>query len=424
MVRRGGSRRRPAHLALAQYLYAMALTSVAEATAAVLQHPLDFGVEKIALAEAAGRILAQPLVADRDFPPFDRVTMDGIAIAFQSWEAGQRRWHIESVQAAGQPPQELRDAQQGAIEVMTGAMMPTGTDTVIRYEDLVLDAGIASTLSEVAVTPCQNRHLRGSDAPAGRELVPVGVRLSAGELGLGATVGAAWVSVKRLPRVLVVSTGNEIVAVDAQPQAYQIRSSNAYTIAAALETEGVIAERLHLPDDQEIMARALAEVLEAYDLVVLSGGVSAGKFDFIPQVLTTLGVSPVLHQVAQRPGKPLWFGTYRQQAVVFGLPGNPVSTLMCALRYVLPWVRHSLGLTPLPAHYATLATPLEFSPALTLFQTVALHCKPDGRYWAEPLQGNGSGDLAIMGRANGFLELPADRNSFAAGEVFPGYTWR
>jgi molybdopterin molybdotransferase len=400
----------------------MKLISVQEATDIVLAHPLDFGNETIPLAEATGRVLAEGLYADRDFPPFDRVTMDGIAIAYAAFAEGRRVFPIAGIQAAGQEPLTLENPDQ-CIEIMTGAVLPLGTDTVIRYEDVTLNDGQAQVNIET-IAEKQNIHQRGKDRRHGDLIVPPHRILSPAEIGVAATIGKAQIQVKKLPRVLIISTGDEIVDIHETPLAHQIRSSNTYAISAALQPMGVHADRVHLHDNPDQLLLELAAVLEQYQMVILSGGVSEGKFDYVPRVLTELGVTKHFHKVAQRPGKPFWFGTYHDRCAIFALPGNPVSAFMSSTRYCRPWLRQCLGLLPITPAYAKLASAVSFDAPLTYFLQVQLENTPDGSWVAHPVAGGGSGDLANMSDATGFLELPPGKKEFLPGEVYPLVVYR
>ncbi len=394
----------------------------AQATDLITQQVLTLPDEMVALASAAGRVLRETVVADRPFPPFDRVAMDGIALARADWEAaGQPPLTIEGLQMAGAPPL-TRKSPTGGLEVMTGAVLPAGTDTVVRYEDV----DIAEGRAHIRVPPArthQNVHQKGTDQPEGATLLRPGQRLTAAEIAVAATVGRAQLRVARMPRVALVATGDELVEVDAEPAPHQIRGSNMYALAAALQSVGVAADRHHVRDDQTTLRQHLGQWLTAYDVLVLSGGVSRGKADYLPAVLAELGVVCAFHRVAQRPGKPFWFGYQPDGAVVFALPGNPVSTTLCYYRYVQPWLLRSLGQTSAPA-WAVLTADTHFAPSLTYFLSVKLTAAPDGRLLATPVAGGGSGDLMHLTAADGWLELPADRQHFAAGEAWPLWRYR
>ena len=397
------------------------MLSVSDAFALTQQHLLTFPTETISHNDANGRVLREVIRADRDFPPFDHVAMDGIGIQFAAYASGQRTFRVAGTQFAGQPQLTLLH-EAVCLEVMTGAMLPVGTDTVIRYEDItMLDGQATITIEDVAVG--QHVHPRAADRRAGDELLSVGVRLGPPELAVAASVGQTTLTVTALPRVGLISTGDELVDVGDTPLPYQIRRSNTHMLRAALASLGIAATLHHIVDDEVILTERLTALLAENDLLILSGGVSAGKADFVPDVLSQLGVQKQFHKVDQRPGKPLWFGTAPGKTV-FALPGNPVSTVLCAYRYVLPYLRASMGLSPASGRYAQLVSSFTFEPALTYFLPVRLTAEPDGRMLAHPLPGSGSADFANLLDADAFMELPAGQSEFRAGEAFPVWTTR
>jgi molybdopterin molybdotransferase len=397
------------------------MISVKQATDIVLENALPLPDETVSLHLAVGRALREPLTADRDFPPFDRVSMDGIAICFAMWEAGQRRFFIENIQAAG-APQLVLAQQEHCLEVMTGAMLPEGTDAVIRYEDLSIDAGFATILIE-KIQRRQNIHEQGIDRKNGETIVAEGKLISPAELGVAATIGKSQLRVAALPRVCVLSSGDELVEVHETPLPHQIRKSNVHVMAAVLGTWGLASDLLHLPDDPAAIEETLGDCLKKYDVLLMSGGVSMGKFDHIPAALERLGVRQLFHKVSQRPGKPFWFGR-SEGTVVFAFPGNPVSSFMCLHRYFWPWLRASQGLQVLENQYAALNEDYFFKPDLTYFLQVKLAAGQDGRLLATPVTGQGSGDLANLVDSDAFLELPLERKEFKAGEAFPIWRFR
>ena len=305
---------------------------------------------------------------------------------------------------------------------MTGAMLPAGTDTIIRYEDLTTADGQA-TITINNVQPGQHIHHRATDRRAGDELLSVGTLMGPSEVAVAASVGQATVSVTVLPRIALVSTGDELVDVADTPLDYQIRRSNTYMLRAALLSLGIEATLHHIVDDEAVLADRLATLLAENDLLILSGGVSAGKADFVPDVLASLGVQKQFHKIEQRPGRPMWFGVVPGKTAVFALPGNPVSTVLCYHRYVVPFLRISLGLAPAPLQYAQLAKAFTFKPDITYFLPVQLTSGSDGRMLAHPLPGSGSADFANLLATNAFMELPANQSEFNAGDVFPAYAW-
>lgn len=384
-------------------------------------HKSDFPIVFKPLEESTGAYLAEDLLADRDFPPFDRVTMDGIAINYTAFENGLRSFEIEAVAPAGTPQQTLKNSQN-CIEVMTGAIMPNGVDTVIRYEDLHIENGKA-TINLDSLNPKQNVHFKGMDIAQGTCIVKKGEQLSSAEINIAAAVGKANVSVVQLPKAVIISTGDELVPVSDTPELHQIRRSNIYGIKNTLNEWGVPADLEHLPDDKEEMLRIISRLLTEYDLLVFTGGVSKGKFDYLPDVLEALKVSKHFHKIQQRPGKPFWFGTNESGKKIFALPGNPVSSFVCVYMYLRFWLQKSLGLTPETLH-VKLKNDVEFKPDLVYFLEATLESQPDGSLVAEAIKGNGSGDFANLVKTDGFLILPQNKSRFFANEVYPFVSYR
>jgi molybdopterin molybdotransferase len=396
------------------------MINVREASVSVLSNLYKPQVASVSIQEAVGRVLAESVHADRDLPPFHRVSMDGIAIKFESWKQGRRTFRIESTQAAGEP-QKILQGTDNAIEVMTGAMLPIGTDTVIRYEDLQTAAPYVTILVE-QLEAWQSIHRQGQDARKDEPLLPSAMVLSPAEIALLATIGKQSVKVFTSPKTALVANGDELVEIGATPLPHQIRRSNTHALEAAMRTMHWPGEQFHLQDEKESLKRSMEIILEEHDVIILSGGVSQGKFDFIPVVLEELGVKKIFHQVSQRPGKPFWFGVNAGGKTVFALPGNPVSTFMCFYRYIKPWFQKSLGVEENPMS-AILAKDFSFAPRLTYFLQVMVR-NENGKLMAYPDAGGGSGDFANLKKIDGFLELPAEQSDFKAGDVFPFIAFR
>ena len=392
------------------------MISVSEAEQIILAHRKDYGVERVPFLTAQGRVLAENVAADRDLPPYDRVTMDGIAIRFADYEAGCRHYPIAATQGAGDAPL-THLAANACLEIMTGAAISTPADTVIPYENLRIADGVAQVVAE-SVRWRQNIHFQGTDRRKGNTVMAAGQVIGPAQINMAAAMGKSELWVKKLPRVAILSSGDELVDVTDTPLPYQIRRSNNYSTCAELRHYGIEAAMLHLPDDPDIIRQKVAHCQTEFDVLLLSGGVSMGKFDYIPAALEATGVLMHFHKVRQRPGKPFWFGTFGKRGVVFALPGNPVSTFFCLHRYVLPWLDASLGFPPAAPQYAVLGKNVRFEPPMLYFIQVKLRQDPDARLWAEPLEGHGSGDFANLLDTDAFLELPPERTEFGAGEVF------
>ncbi|MEL6853100.1 MAG: molybdopterin molybdotransferase MoeA, partial [Bacteroidota bacterium] len=270
----------------------------------------------------------------------------------------------------------------------------------------------------------QNVHFQGEDRKQGDILREPGSWLSPAEISVAAKIGQDQLQVSRLPRIALVSSGDELVEIAATPLPYQIRRSNLYMLQAALREWQIEAQAFHLPDHPDTILAALQDIRDQFDVMILSGGVSKGKADYIPEALEKLGVTKHFHRIAQRPGKPLWYGEIPDQLQVFALPGNPVSTFIGFNRYVRPWLLQSLG-APLPRPaYARLAKEVLFKPDLTYFLQVRLEMDETGVLLAQPIEGHGSGDLANLMDCDGFLELPQGKNHFQAGESYPLIPYR
>ncbi len=249
---------------------------------------------------------------------------------------------------------------------------------------------------------------------AGAVLLERGTKITSAVIGVLASVGRAEVSVKKLPKICVISTGNELIEVADTPLPHQIRKSNSLSLYAALEKAKIVPTLFHWADDRQLIEKGLQEALAEYDVLMLSGGVSKGKFDFIPDALEVLGVQKVFHRVAQRPGKPFWFGIQEaQKKVVFSFPGNPVSTFANYHIYFLPWLAKSLGIG-VDERTVIVDEPVQPHPHLTLFLQVQTEWQK-GRLHAKLVQGNGSGDLVSLAKAHGFILVSAGASEISKG---------
>ncbi|WP_299522574.1 molybdopterin molybdotransferase MoeA [uncultured Lutibacter sp.] len=398
----------------------MSLITAQEALEIILKTSEDFGTEEVKFLKSLGRTLKEDIVADRDFPPFNRVSMDGIAIDVAAFNNGQRAFKIEGIQAAGSEQLTMQNPTN-CIEAMTGAILPKNTNAVIQYELLTIENEIA-TINLEAVKNLQNVHLKGLDRKLGDILISKNKLISPAEIGVFATVGKTTVKVAKRPKVMIISTGNELVGVCETPEEHQIRRSNVYTLVSLLEKLNIQSETAHISDDKNLLLSKISSFLNDFDVLLFSGAVSKGKFDFIPDVLNELGVKKLFHTVKQRPGKPFWFGK-KGSKTVFAFPGNPVSTFASCLKYFYPWYYKSIGLNFENKNQAILTEDYFFKPDLTYFLQVKI-TKEDGKIFATPITGRGSADLANLVDSDAFLELPDDRSNFTKGEAFPLITYR
>jgi molybdopterin molybdotransferase len=375
------------------------------------------------LADCLGQTLRQDVYAERDNPPFDRVCMDGIAIRSDALSRGVRQFALQATQPAGAPALTLANAA-GAIEVMTGAMLPGGTDCVIPLEEYDLIDNVVALKSSAVGEPDRNVQRRGSDSRPGVPMLQAGTRLGAPEIAVVASAGLAAVSVSRQPRFMVVSTGDELIEPGQPIAPHQVRRSNSYAIAASLAGHGFeeVSDD-HLLDDEQMLRDRLARHLAQSDVLILSGGVSKGKFDFVPKVLKELGVEEVFYKVAQRPGMPMWFGVSPHGCAVFGLPGNPIATLVCLVRYVVPALMFAMGTRRTLSVPIGLAAPILRGRPMASFVPVTVQYDDQGRHLAQPQQPNGSGDFLALAGTDGFVELPPRATPYPAGFVANLYRW-
>ena len=397
----------------------------AEAEKLILENTVPFHREDCPLAAAHDRVLLAEIRADRDLPPFDRVTMDGYALRAAALAKGVRIFRAEGVQAAGMRAFKLGAADNACIEVMTGAVVPEGADVIVPYEETRRD-GLSITFAGDAGSLLAGNaiHARGSDRRAGEVMIPAGTHLGGREIAIAAACGHGTLTVAQQPKIAVVATGDELVEVEAPVAAHQIRRSNDYALRAALATASFPnAARFHLRDVRHEIEHMLWHIIAEFDVVVISGGVSKGKFDYLPGELDRQGVQRIFQGVAQRPGKPFWFGVTARKTPVFALPGNPVSAYTCLHRYVLPALAHASGARAARPRTVALATAVTFKPRLAYFLPVILSSGPRAELLATPDPSNTSGDFAGLADSDGFVELPAGETEFPAGTLAPFWPW-
>lgn len=393
------------------------MISVAEADRLLRDHVRLRAAIDVPLAQAGGHILRENIPADRDYPPFDRAAMDGIAVSFEDIRSGIRTFSVRGVQRAGVPPSALTSSAT-CVEIMTGAALPKGADTVIRYEDLEIEHGCAKVQAGVVVSPRQNVHRQGTDRKCGEIVLQAGIRLFAPQIAVLASLGCSSVRVAQPWRVSFLTTGDELVDVGDTVLPHQIRRSNGHAMAAALQRAGGTVRLLHAPDDEAALRARFEAALADSDALLISGGVSMGKFDLVPRVLASLQVQRIFHKVAQKPGKPIWFGITADGRPVFGLPGNPVSALVGFFRYVVPFFEACQAATSKPLSLL-LDAPPKGKKGLTHFVPVR-----QVGVKAIPIQANGSGDFVSLAESDGFVEVTPDLDAgVERSAVVPFFPW-
>ncbi|HUL15720.1 MAG TPA: gephyrin-like molybdotransferase Glp [Terriglobales bacterium] len=369
--------------------------------------------ESLSLERALGRVLTQEISADRDYPPFDRAIRDGYAVRASEAQPGASLHCVREIKAgdpAGEPLPPGTCAQ-----VMTGAPVPPGADAVVMIEHTRREENWI--LFESPIASGQHIVQRGAEARAGQSLLSAGTRLGYAELALAAQVGAVHPQVSKRPRIGILSTGDEIVSAAELPGPFQIRNSNAYSLQAQVALAGgdpiVLGNARDDQDDQRSYMTAGHDCAS----LLLSGGVSAGKYDLVELVLKDLGAILHFDSVAIRPGKPVVFATYGN-TFVFGLPGNPVSTMVTFELFVLPAIDLLSGAPPRPLALleARLAEPLLEKPGLAHFLPARLDWR-QGVPEVRPIHWQGSGDIVAVAKSNCLLHIPAEKEKLSAGEM-------
>ncbi len=368
----------------------------------------SFGQETLVLDEANNRVLSEPVLADRDYPPFNRATMDGYAINFKDWEQGIRNYAVKEVVFAGQRyQQEIKTGE--CYKIMTGASVPPNVNVVIQREKAVEENGQVSFQIE-NLKPDQNIAKKGEDIQADTCIIDQYTTCSTAVIALLASVGKAEVAVEKLPKVALFTTGDEVVEPDQPVSDIQIRNSNQYLLKSLLK-EWQIKPSVykHIPDDKEALKQEIGAALKS-DIIILCGGVSAGDADYVPEILESLGVKKLFHKVKIKPGKPIWCGELPSGGLVFALPGNPFSCHVTFKLFIEHYLKACFGLKEKDWPILLLSTQKpkkiefdEFFPA-TANQTLT------------PILFNSSGDIKAALTANAIAIHPAEKGDLQAGD--------
>jgi molybdopterin molybdotransferase len=373
------------------------MISVAEASSNIMDRVPDPTVEHIPIECSTGRLLMEPIYAERDMPPFDRVMMDGFAFRFQDQVPEQ--FKVSAIALAGHQTTELKQ-ENCCIEVTTGSPLPVGCDTVVPVEDCLVDGSTVRLKADARFEKGKFIHARGSDGLAGRQVLAPGTRMGPPEQSVAATEGAMQLAVSAVPRICLVTTGDEIISDGSSLKPEQIRGSHRETLRSLFAVfPSLEFSSLHALDEEESLSGALKESLAPADILLVTGGVSRGRMDLVPRLLKQLGVEEVFHRVAQKPGKPLWFGKTGNK-LVFGLPGNPISTMMCARRYVFPVLEKWMGSTSGCARRISVSGDVPIAGDLTRY--VPVRRSQEG-FEVDPFATSGS--LHSLTGTAGFIEV-------------------
>jgi len=394
------------------------LPSYDEALERVLRlAPSRADAERIALSSAAGRVVISPICADRDLPPFDRAQLDGYALRAAEYARGRAFPVIAQLSAGARSGEPVPPG--ACVQIATGAPVPKGLDVVIGHE--ASDRGNPVTFHIDTVTRGNAVHPRGADARQGAELIAPGTRLGARHLGVIAAIGACEIEVARVPRVAILTSGDEVVPEGVAPAPHQIRNSNGPMLASLVRgTGGAVIFEAHAPDELGATRGLLERALKDADLVLTTGGVSAGDRDHFPAALRELGAALTVHGVRLQPGKPLIAAQVQSGAIVLGLPGNPVSSLVCFTLFAWPLLRALSGASPaLPWTTRRLVSETRTNAQRRAFRP-ARFIETDE---VEVPRWSGSGDLAHTAQTDGLVELPLQAEPVRAGTVLRTLPW-
>jgi len=397
------------------------MISIQEALSLIAIHAKSFGTEVLSIEDALGRVIAQDVVADRDYPPFNRSAMDGYAVQSADMNpAQQNQFQVIEHVLAGNVPEKVVTSGT-CIKIMTGAPVPAGADAVIRIEE-ARGQGQMVSLNPAFVKPGKNIAWQGEDARKGDILIKQNKWLDAPAMTTLAVTGHHRIQVEKLPKVAIVSTGNEIIPVDAPVGAHQIRDSNSFAIKSALKRFQVQSPVTAIvPDDKAVLKETIHHFLDK-DIIIVSGGVSKGDADYVPEVLSSLGIQQVFHQVKVKPGAPLWFGISPNGGVVFGLPGNPLSVQIACRIFLEPYLSACFRIESRPpVTFPFISQRTKKSKFDEFFPCrIVAHSPFSGLL---PLVHNGSGDITSTLQSDGIALHPAPVPQLTDNTPVDFYFW-
>ena len=397
------------------------MQSIENALELILSNKQNFGTETISIHDCLDRVLAEDIYADRDYPPFNRATMDGYAIISQDINIGKNNLlKITDTIHAGEAKQFALESGN-CIKIMTGAPVPKRANAVIRIEDTHIN-GNEIHFNVKQVKENQNIAIQGEDARKGDLLIKKGTKLNPNSISVLAVTGHAKLEVYKLPIIAIVSTGNEIVAVESVIQPHQIRDSNVHTLKNSLLNYCISAIQTALiVDDKIVLKNTLSELLDT-DIIIISGGVSKGDADYVPEILKHLGVIEIFHRVSIKPGNPLWFGKMPNGGVVFGLPGNPISVQVGYKVFIESFIRKCFDMEPIePLFLPLLGEKSKKSNFTEYFPCKLTHENKKSGLAINKM--NTSGDISTTNNSDGIAIHPSEKQTIEKGEFVEFYFW-
>lgn len=377
------------------------MISVTEAQQILFNISMNWGVEHIPFSECDGRFLADNILADRDYPPFDRAMMDGFAIRFADWQKGQRTFSYQHQQWAGSPLIALLNEE--ACEITTGAAVPNDFDVVIPVEKVIMgNNGTFTCLDIDNIKSGWNIQKQGIEYKQDEVVLQKGTFITSAVKAVLASCGILEPAVHKQPSIAIVSTGDELVPIYTSPLPHQIRTSNAHALESLVKSFGSKISTFHLNDNPEEIETWMSKNALTFDILLFSGGVSMGGKDYLPSLWRESGFNELFHGIKQKPGKPMWLGQ-RDNTILFGFPGNPVSTLTCAVAYLLPWIKHQWS-NHSDSQYIQLQDTIRAHDTLDLWVPVVLE---NNQF--KTLNYLGSGDLIGFSALNGIIHVPSNK---------------
>jgi molybdopterin molybdotransferase len=398
------------------------MKTIDEALALIMEQAARLESEVVDIQDAYNRVLAEDITADRDYPPFNRATMDGFALNISDWNDRNIRQFklIEELHAGSVPKHKI--GKGDCLKIMTGAAVPHEADAIIKVELSKQQGEIISFDENGKLKKWWNIALQGEDKKAGEILAKKGQVCNAAIISILAVTGKTRTKVARLPKVSIISTGTEVLPPDSPILPHQIRDSNSYALQSLLKKYNInLQHKLLVPDDKAQLMDAVKKGLES-DVLILSGGVSMGDADFVPEVLHLNQVTNIFHKIQIKPGKPLWFGKKENGPVVFGLPGNPMSCQVGFKVFVEPYLRAIMGLPkPQNLFLPFLATHPKRSNFTEYFPCKIVN--QNGKTFLETNSYNGSGDIAAMIGSDGIAVHPAESTELKENMIVEFLPW-
>jgi molybdopterin molybdotransferase len=380
------------------------MIALEEALQLIDKHLIINRKETISINECLGRILSMPIIADRDYPPFNRSAMDGIAIRVEDFTDNYFVSKIVETLYAGQKS-EIKLGSKESYKIMTGAAVPEFANAVIPRENLIFGKNNFVSFDSLPKVG-QNIALQGEDSKFGAILINKNTQINPYIIGLLAALGYDEIDVIKPPRVSIIATGDELVGVKNKPNDFQIRASSLSVLEALLKQNGISnITSVLLVDDKNKIEQSIKNAIQQSDLLLTTGGVSAGDTDFIPSLFHAIGFTEYFHKVAIKPGKPIWVGNHsHHNCTAFGLPGNPISTQIAFVLFIQKWLNNWYGIKPQNPSFCFLNQKVTQNPKLDVFLAAFLENK-NGKLYATPIKNNGSGDIISTSFMQGFIKI-------------------